>query len=115
MLILISAICVWLLGSAFGFGWSIGSLKERGMSMSGNLHHSIWAAWPAYLLGKKLGQMHTARQLAPERMKAKLQQEMWQQSATVTTTHNPWQSVTWSGPTFIGGSGGSGGASGSTP
>lgn len=105
MVILISAICIWLLGSAFGFGWSVGSLVESGASMTSSLHHSIWMAWPMYKLGYKLGQAYTARQLAPVRMRQKLtQEEMW-----TVKTNNPYSSITgtatWPTVTLGGGSG----------
>lgn len=72
MIILINACALWLLGSAFGYGFSHGSLSELGNGLNGGMHPTLWPVWPAYLLGRTLGQRWMAHKLAPQRMKEKL-------------------------------------------
>ena len=93
MVILISVVCVWLLGAAFGYGWSLGARIEAGEKFEGTLHHSIWIAWPMYKLGYLCGQRYTARELAPQRMIDKLKQEEAAQQV-----QSPWQQASFTRP-----------------
>jgi hypothetical protein len=65
----------WLVGAAFWFGYSVGSLQEMGTPTNGITSPGVWLMWPAFVAGRHVGQWHMARKLAPERMRQKLMQQ----------------------------------------